>query len=65
MKGIAFENEHKHAQMQYVKTPTRDLQLFQESATHRKHEAFWPFGVTPWNFSYMSRSMLKMKALTI
>lgn len=28
--------------------------LFQESATHRKHEAFWSFGVTPWNLSYMS-----------
>lgn len=42
MKGITSENAHKHAQMQYLKTPTRDLQLSKESATHRKHKAFWP-----------------------
>ncbi len=63
MKVITSENAHKHAQMQYLKPPIRDLQLSQESATHRKHKAFRPFGVTPWNLSYMSFSMLKMIAL--
>lgn len=63
MKVITSENAHKHAQMQYLKNPIRDLQLSRESATHRKHKAFWPFGVTPWNLSYMSCSMLKMIAL--
>ncbi len=63
VKVITSENAHKHAQMQYLKPPIRDLQLSQESATHRKHKAFRPFGVTPWNLSYMSFSMLKMIAL--